>query len=333
MTSSLGKLRGSSRTTTTVLIGILVITGLPILLFVGYAIYGFMIQSTDIVPIDVKAVDITKNQATISWQTPGISQGVVEYGTNSQALNSYSPEVVSSHDHAVKLTLLSSATTYYFQLRVNDQIFDDGGVPWTFTTKTKDGSDAAEAIKGIMTRSGRGESEATESATFDPKLCGTSTCEEVQKYLGKGCTSQDYLKCISRNATESAEISSIPGYTPIPTPSPILIVSNLCNLSFIQAGTTCSQWLWDGFDTKPQTCRNAFDRYVLQCKNTSFTGSSSDAVIWYYNGALTQTASNSATLKVTPKTGATVHCQVRAEDAVGGETHATPWVRGSRLCE
>jgi len=292
-----------------------------------------MMQSTDIVPIDVKAIGITNNQATISWQTIGKSQGVVEYGTNSQTLNSYAPEVVSSKEHEVKLTLLASATTYYFQLRINDQVFDDGGVPWTFTTKTKDGADAVEAVKGIMTRSNQREGEATKSASFDTKLCTTSSCEDVRRYLGNGCTSQDYLKCLSRESTGSASLSGIPGYTPIPSPTPILIASNLCNLAFVQASSGCTQWIWDSFDTKPQTCRKAFDRYVLQCKNTSFTGSSSDAVIWYYNGALTQTASNSATLKVTPQTGATVYCQVRAEDEVGGESHATPWVRGSKLCE
>jgi hypothetical protein len=29
---------------------------------------------------------------------------------------------------------LAEATTYYFQIKSGDQLFDNGGVPWTFTT-------------------------------------------------------------------------------------------------------------------------------------------------------------------------------------------------------
>ncbi len=314
---------------------LIVFIGLPVILFLAMAVQGFVSGVGNENPVDFVARDITKSSAVITWHTDKKTQGVIEYGTSPSALNSYAPETENLKEHEVKLTLLAPATTYYLQLRINGNVYDNDGVPWTFTTKTKDGEDVLEAIKGISTRVAKGEdAEATEEAGISTDRCTVTSCEEIQKKLGKGCSAADYFKCIS-NQTESGtpRPSGYQTYsTPIPTPTVVLIVSNLCKLNYLQAGDSCSEWTWDSFDTKPQSCRNAFNRYVIQCKNTSFTEGSDKQVVWYYNNAHTDISSNSATLKVKPASGERVYCQVRVEDEVGGESHSTPWVRAAANC-
>src|SRR5690606_6374879 len=151
--------------------------GLPLILFIAMAVQGFVSGVGNEIPVDVVASDITKSGAVITWHTDKKTQAVVEYGTTPSALNSYAPEINQNNEHEVALTLLSPATTYYFQLRINGTVYDNDGVPWTFTTKTKDGEDAAEAIKGISTRIARGEDEeATEEAGISTNNCTATTC-------------------------------------------------------------------------------------------------------------------------------------------------------------
>ncbi len=324
---------GSNRKLTAMFITLTVLVGLPVLLFVVLAVQGFVSGVGNDQPVDVVVSEITKSSAVITWHTDKKTQGVIEYGTTPTALNSYAPEVGSSKDHEVSLTLLSQATTYYFQIKINGTVYDNSGIPWTFTTKNKDGEDVAEAIKGIATRIARDGEEATEEAGISTNNCTVTDCNEIKAKLGKGCSSADYFKCISSAGSTSVTPGTGSYTTPIPTPTTVLIVSNLCKLDYIQNEDGCTSWSWDSFATKPQTCRDAFDRYVLQCKNTSFTESEDKHIVWYYNNAITDIASNSATFKVKPPTGEHIYCQVRVEDAVGGETHSTPWVRAAEYCD
>lgn len=311
--------------------------GLPVIFFIILAIQGFIAQAGNATPYDITVSKITKSEAVISWNTDKKTQGVVEYGTSPSALSSYAPEVSSKKEHEVKLTLLTPATTYYYQITIDGTTYDNEGVPWTFTTKTKDGEDFADAVKGISTRVLRGD-EATEEAGLSTSNCTATACQDIKNMLGKGCSSADYLKCISGqtsvSGTPAVAVSGIPLYnTPTPTPSPIMIASNLCKLDYLQVGDDCTEWMWDSFDTKPQFCRDAFDRYVFQCRSASFAGTTDPNIVWYYNGALTKISSNSAELKVTPENGKTVYCQVRAEDEVGGASHSTAWARAEKKCE
>jgi len=302
---------------------------LPVIIFVIMAVQGMIIEASDAKPEDIVATNITSTSADIKWTTGKKTQGVIEYGTSANLINRYAPETEDKSEHVVALTLLQPATTYYFQLNINDTIFDNEGTPWTFTTKTKDGSEAASAVKGVMTRILSKDEEATKTAEIlGTGNCTGKTCAEIKSMLGKGCGVVDYLKC-----TTSDSITNTSSLTKTPTTSTIFMLSNICQIEYLQMGDSCMKWSWDSIATKPQNCRDAFDRYIFQCRSKSFTSTNTEDVpTWYYNEALTDIASNSATLNVTPKNGSIVYCQVRAEDAVGGTGHATDWVRVEKTC-
>jgi len=129
---------------------------------------------------------------------------VVEYGTTPTALNFFAPEPTKTKTHTIDLTLLSPNTTYYFDIRVGDTKYDNGGVPWTFTTKGIEASvitpsatptqpfDSAQAKPTPIQR--LKISDGTEG-------CTETDCNKIKSKLGKGCSTQDYMKCLRKPTT------------------------------------------------------------------------------------------------------------------------------------
>src|SRR3990167_924868 len=118
-----------------IIIGIAVFIGL---VFLYFTIFGT--RAADYEPRDVVVSNIEKNSVRVTWATGVDTQGVVEYGTTPTALNFFAPEASKGKTHSLDLTLLSPNTTYYFDIRVGDKKYDNGGVPWTFTTKGAESS-------------------------------------------------------------------------------------------------------------------------------------------------------------------------------------------------
>jgi len=108
-----------------------------LIIFMGFRLMQKVFtRASDTIPRDVVVSEVTGNSAKVGWSTDIESQGVIEYGTSPTALNFYAPEASRIKIHLVDLTLLSPNTTYYFQIRIGDTKADNGGVPWTFSTKT-----------------------------------------------------------------------------------------------------------------------------------------------------------------------------------------------------
>lgn len=182
-----------------------------IIIFIGLMILTFQLIGTraaDFEPRDVVVSNIDKNSVKISWATGVDSQGVVEYGTTPTALNFFAPEAAKAKTHSLDLTLLSPNTTYYFDVRVGDKKFDNGGVPWTFTTKNTEGSvvttptvapttGAATPTKGITgTTSGTSPTPIQKLVIPDGSTCTETDCTKIKEKFGKGCSTQDYFKCV-----------------------------------------------------------------------------------------------------------------------------------------
>jgi hypothetical protein len=165
-----------------------------LLVFLSFKIFGT--RAADSEPRDVVVSNIEKNSVKLSWSTGVDIQGVVEYGTSPTALNFFAPEAAKVKTHSQDLTLLSPNTSYYFDIRVGDQKYDNGGVPWTFTTKS------AEVSQPIVT--------PTPTATVfqptpvqrleisDGTACNETDCTKIKEKLGKGCSTQDYFLCIRK---------------------------------------------------------------------------------------------------------------------------------------
>ncbi len=219
------------------------------ILSIAFLVFGFQIfsgvftRASDTEPRDVVISDITKNSARVSWSTGIETQGVIEYGTTPTALNFFAPETTRTKSHQVDLTLLSPNTSYYFQIRIGDKKYDNGGVPWTFTTKSTDETVAPTTAPtvnlenntidrltnltstptGTLKRNPRlrGSTEIEVEKTSDVQGCNETDCQKIKDLLGKGCTSQDYIKCmlksISTSPTPTTILTPSPSVTPTPT--------------------------------------------------------------------------------------------------------------------
>jgi len=176
-----------------IIIGIAIFVGLV----VGYfAIFGT--RAADYEPRDVIISNIEKNSVRATWATGVDTQGVVEYGTTPTALNFFAPEAVKTKTHTIDLTLLSPNTTYYFDIRVGDTKYDNGGVPWTFTTKSAETSVVPTALP---TKSGTQPTPVQRLKISDGTNCTETNCERIKLLLGKGCSTQDYMKCLRKVST------------------------------------------------------------------------------------------------------------------------------------
>jgi len=73
--------------------------------------------------------------ATITWTSDKESIAKIEYGTTAASLVLMTAETDSTADHRLTLTSLRPSTTYYYRIRVGEEVFDNGGIPYNFKTK------------------------------------------------------------------------------------------------------------------------------------------------------------------------------------------------------
>ncbi|MEK7633866.1 MAG: fibronectin type III domain-containing protein [Patescibacteria group bacterium] len=175
-----------------IVIGLVIFVGL---VFLYFTVFGT--RAADFDPRDVVVSNIEKNSARITWATGVDTQGVVEYGTTPTALNFFAPEATKGKTHSLDLTLLSPNTTYYFDIRVGDTKYDNGGVPWTFTTKGTESS--------VPTTPTSAPTETVSQPTpvqtleiSDGTSCNETDCAKIKEKLGKGCSTQDYFLCLKK---------------------------------------------------------------------------------------------------------------------------------------
>jgi purple acid phosphatase-like protein len=101
------------------------------------SIQTFMSGATsDFEPIGITAVSsATGDSATVSWTSDKESLAKVEYGTTAASLVLMAADNTAALDHRISLNSLRPGTTYYYRIRVGDEIFDNSGIPYTFKTK------------------------------------------------------------------------------------------------------------------------------------------------------------------------------------------------------
>lgn len=310
----------------------------PIVWFLVLLARGIYFTLSDRKPQDVVAVQITKSTATITWITSTPSVGNVEYGTSPSNLIYNAEEIEPKKEHEVNLTILSPQTIYYYQITIDGKVYDNDGLPWNFTTKTKDGADLSEAVKGVSTRKlVEDDVVATKEAIFGTSQCTSISCDEIKANLGKGCSASDYFKCIANigvNVTISGASSQFTSPTPTPTPTPAIIMSNKCKVLdlYVPSGGNCTNWSWTSYATHPAVdCREAFYQYIVQCNRKDFNSTNiENKGEWYFNDAINNRRTNSITLTgEPPPEGSTVYCQIRVEDPA---YNASQWVSASSVC-
>lgn len=186
---------------TSIIIGIVIFI---VLVFIAFKLVGT--NAADLEPRDVVVSNIEKNSVKLSWATGVDTQGVVEYGTSPTSLNFFAPEAAKEKDHTLDLTLLSPSTTYYFDIRIGDKKYDNGGVPWTYTTKSIDNSVTPTEIPVPTQPVNTSQVTPIQHIKInDNTSCTDTDCAVIKTKLGRGCSTQDYFLCIKK-------------LTPTPTP-------------------------------------------------------------------------------------------------------------------
>ena len=116
--------------------GILAIVVVGIVVWQMGAIRTFFGEATGgAKPQGVRVANISANSAAISWQTTEPVVGQVEYGTTPGSFLLRATETSPTTNHNVTLSPLLPETIYYFRIRVGEEIYDDNGAPYSFTTK------------------------------------------------------------------------------------------------------------------------------------------------------------------------------------------------------
>lgn len=156
--------------------------GIPMMLigFVHFQTAVFT-RASDTSPRDLVISETTETTATVHWSTGEATQGTILYGTESTSLRSLAPEASRVTDHTVTLELLAPETTYYFMIRIGDELYDNGGEPWVFSTKSLGGRAAPTIVQPTSSTCPR-----------------TDDCNQIRERMGKGCTATDYVQCVKK---------------------------------------------------------------------------------------------------------------------------------------
>ena len=177
-------------------IGIGALISVVILVLAFGVLQNFFTRASGEIPQNVVVSELTENQAKITWNTDVETQGLVNYGTSPNTLSFPAPETIRTQQHSVALTLLSPGTTYYFDIQVGDKKYDNGGIPWTFTTKEIQKTQPS-TIQTEPTAIEEVEDTTPTPTIEEDRTCeATTDCEAIKAKLGKGCTTQDYFKCV-----------------------------------------------------------------------------------------------------------------------------------------
>jgi len=101
------------------------------------SIQTFMSGATsDFEPVGIAVLSSADgSSATISWSSDKESLAKIEYGTAAASLVLMAADSASTLNHKISLSSLRPGTTYYYRIRVGDEVFDNSGIPYTFKTK------------------------------------------------------------------------------------------------------------------------------------------------------------------------------------------------------
>lgn len=159
--------------------------GIPLMLVGFIQLQGAVFtRASDSAPRDVVINEVTDTTAIIHWTTDQLTQGTILYGTSPTELRLTAPEYEKTGDHTVTINLLAPDTTYYFQIKIGEDIYSNGAEPWTFKTKPV-------GYQNITPTE-------TVPATSNSSCPLTDDCSIIQKELGKSCTSVEYVQCLKR---------------------------------------------------------------------------------------------------------------------------------------
>lgn len=173
---------GRVKIKTIIIIVIVVLVGVLGLLGVRTARTYLSSAAGGVEPQNVTAkVNEDGRGAVVSWISEKESMGVVEYGTTPASLLLRAVESEQVTNHRVSLAPLKANVTYYFRIRIGDEIYDNEGIPYSFKTLAEISPSPSP----------------TPMVTLVPTVPVVETCNKTTDYNGDGVVnSLDYLDCL-----------------------------------------------------------------------------------------------------------------------------------------
>lgn len=345
--------------------------GIPLLIAIiimtFFLIQGTATEANEEAPMNINASATDAQNAQVSFQTGKETIAVVEYGMSPDSMTEVSFGNLEATDHSFSIAGLQPNTTYYFRIRSGENVYDDGGSPWTFTTPAGEGTevDPDNPFPSLEVGSDSANLSPTKTATSSPSIVptpilsaspsGSVTYYPTPEATPSGttlpitttpvsscqattdCTS--ILKTLGTQCTTQdyvkcligANLSPTSAVSVSPTVTPVSAeTKNACKMSYLQPNS-CSSWIWNDVLTQSQTCEDTYTKYFVQCKSTSWD--SNDPATWYCNETMTtnQLSLPCATAP-SPAPGQSVFCRVRAETDNGGTESATDWIYSASAC-
>ena len=336
---------------------------ITVLTIVGLSLGFFIMQNTtranEEAPQNV-SVSPQGTSAKVTWQTPSDTIAVIEYGNQADAskFSSFAFSETPTTNHTVDMSSLQPNTTYYFQIRIGEKVYDNGGSFWSFTTSAGETVSPTASAEVLPTASPSATIQptptkaASSSASLSPTVtsavnitpvpspsiavgsCPFNDCITIQKNLGTQCKTTDYIKCLLKGGTSTlpttAPTSAITAAAASSSASISAASRTSCSIDYFQSNS-CRSLTWTDIEVKNPSCTAVYTKYFVQCKSNSFT--SNDSATWYCNQTTTD---NNITVPCgtapTPAPGQSVFCRVRAETDKGGSSDATPWMYASTSC-
>jgi hypothetical protein len=211
--------RGKISLKTVIVITILLLVGVLSFLGMGAAKTYLSGASAGSEPKSVIATPSEDGKnVSISWQTDKAVQAVVEYGTTPASLLLRSLETDSTTSHKISISPLKPSTSYYFRIRVGEEVFDNSGIPFSFKTKGAGGEAAGATSPPIKPTTPVAVSQPTASAG----------CSRTTDYNGDGViNSMDFVKCMS-GGKANPPVTTVGPKTQIPTPIVTAAASGEC---------------------------------------------------------------------------------------------------------
>ncbi len=140
--------------------------------------------------------------AKVEWTSEKPAMGIVEYGTTPASLLLRAAESEQSTSHSVKLSPLKSNTSYYFRIKIGEEVFDNNGIPYSFKTKATTASGSSQQQPTVA---------PTKPVGAAPTVVNDKGCNRATDYNKDGViNSLDYVVCMGgqKSGTPSASSSA-----------------------------------------------------------------------------------------------------------------------------
>lgn len=132
----------------------------------------------------------------ISFTTDKEVQAVVKYGLSPTNMMMTKTESAQATEHNFELTSLKANSSYYYSIDIGGNTFDNGGIPWSFSTKV------TEETQSVV--------PTIEPTVVPLPTASVSSCDYTTDYNQDGIVnSLDYFDCQKSGGTSLSPTKSV----------------------------------------------------------------------------------------------------------------------------